>query len=97
MEIVGELKEIHPDRLCVLLSEKNQEIDVFYTPSRLSGVKWLVVRERVKLNLILQTVKIGNDRLAKFWLHFIISPTPPKPKSRGKGEGDFDWSKNRGN
>ena len=95
MEIRGELKSIHPDRLTVIANEKDQEIDVFYTPTRLTEVKILVVRERVIFETILQQVDVGGEKLGKFWLNHILHPRPPLPKKRGKGESDRDWAEGK--
>ncbi|MFP7656069.1 hypothetical protein [Chryseobacterium proteolyticum] len=95
MEIRGELQAINADRLILIAAEKNQILDIFYTPSRLPEIKILVPREKVIFDVILQTVEIKGEKLGKFWLNHILFPRPPLPPSRKKGDSDRNWAQNQ--
>ncbi|WP_418124229.1 hypothetical protein ACNFU2_06435 [Chryseobacterium sp. PTM-20240506] len=97
MEIRGELKAILPDRLTVISNDKDQELDVFFTDSKLDDIKILIVPEKVHLSVRTQSIEIQGMKLGKFWLSFIISPGKPLPEKRGKGQGDYNWAHNQVN
>lgn len=74
MEIKGIIKSKHVDQIRLITSDKQQEIDVFYTESKKFDIEELIESEEVILEVTAQSIDYYSLKLAKFWLHKIISP-----------------------
>ena len=74
MEIRGTIKSIHVDQIRLITSDKNQEIDIFYTEVKKFDVEELVENERVVLDVRVQSVDYYGLKLGKFWLSQIVFP-----------------------
>lgn len=90
MEIAGIILEITSRLIRISTYEKKQEIDVYYTATNAEDVKALIKYEMVKFEIKLQSVEVGDEKLARCWLTFIISPTKrqvSKPEEEKQGWG----------
>lgn len=74
MEIRGTIKSIHVDQIRLITSDKNQEIDIFYTEVKKFDVEERVENERVVLDVRVQSVDYYGLKLGKFWLSQIVFP-----------------------
>lgn len=74
MEIRGTIKSIHVDQIRLITSDKNQEIDIFYTALKKFDVEELVENERVVLDVRVQSIDYYGLKLGKFWLSQIVFP-----------------------
>ena len=74
MEIKGIIKSKHVDQIRLITTDKQQEIDVFYTDSKKFDIEELIESEQVILEVTAQSVDYYSLKLAKFWLQKIVFP-----------------------
>lgn len=73
MLISGYVTEVKPDRFSIEIARK-QIVDIFYTKNCEEDVKELFVNVYFEGYVILQEIRVGNERLAKLWLQHIHTP-----------------------
>lgn len=97
MEIKGVIKSKHVDQIRLVTSDKNQEVDIFFTESKKFDVEELTERETVILAVTMQSVDFHSLKLGKLWLKEIVSPKKPKRQTshKGKGGGTVNWGLSR--
>lgn len=91
MEIRGIIKSKHLDHIRIVTSEKEQEIDVFYTEMRKYDVEELLESEQIILDVKIQSTDYYGLKLGKFWLSDILFPKKnyeyrKKPKKRERDQ-----------
>lgn len=91
MEIRGIIKSKHLDHIRIVTSEKEQEIDVFYTEMRKYDVEELLENEQIILDVRIQSTDYYGLKLGKFWLSDIVFPKKnyeyrKKPKKRERDQ-----------
>ena len=91
MEIRGIIKSKHLDHIRIVTSEKEQEIDVFYTEMRKYDVEELLESEQIILDVKIQSTDYYGLKLGKFWLSDIVFPKKnyeyrKKPKKRERDQ-----------
>lgn len=91
MEIRGIIKSKHLDHIRIVTSEKEQEIDVFYTEMRNYDVEELLESEQIILDVKIQSTDYYGLKLGKFWLSDIVFPKKnyeyrKKPKKRERDQ-----------
>ncbi|WP_125201701.1 hypothetical protein [Chryseobacterium sp. SC28] len=74
-----------------MTSEKEQEIDVFYTEMRKYDVEELLESEQIILDVKIQSTDYYGLKLGKFWLSDIVFPKKnyeyrKKPKKRERDQ-----------
>lgn len=75
----------------IVTSEKEQEIDVFYTEMRKYDVEELLESEQIILDVKIQSTDYYGLKLGKFWLSDIVFPKKnyeyrKKPKKRERDQ-----------
>ena len=75
----------------IVTSEKEQEIDVFYTEMRKYDVEELLENEQIILDVRIQSTDYYGLKLGKFWLSDIVFPKKnyeyrKKPKKRERDQ-----------
>ncbi|MPM71151.1 hypothetical protein SDC9_118114 [bioreactor metagenome] len=75
----------------IVTSEKEQEIDVFYTEMRNYDVEELLESEQIILDVKIQSTDYYGLKLGKFWLSDIVFPKKnyeyrKKPKKRERDQ-----------
>ena len=91
MEIRAFIKSKHLDHIRIVTSEKEQEIDVFYTEMRNYDVEELLESEQIILDVKIQSTDYYGLKLGKFWLSDIVFPKKnyeyrKKPKKRERDQ-----------
>lgn len=79
------------DHIRIVTSEKEQEIDVFYTEMRKYDVEELLENEQIILDVRIQSTDYYGLKLGKFWLSDIVFPKKnyeyrKKPKKRERDQ-----------
>ncbi|KIA82604.1 hypothetical protein OA84_10655 [Kaistella solincola] len=90
MEIRGTIKSIHVDQIRLITTDKNQEIDIFYTEIKKFDVEELVENERVVLDVRIQSIDYYGLKLGKFWLSQIVFPKKSYEYRRKPNKRDRD-------
>ena len=93
MEIVGIILEITNAFIRLEINDKKQQLDIYYIINNKEEVENLLIYEMVKFSVKLQTVDYGNEKLAKCWLSYIISPSPKNPSK--KKDEPRNWAERR--
>jgi hypothetical protein len=93
MEIAGIVLEITVSFIRLETSDKKQQIDIYYIRNNKEEVENLLIHEMVKFSVKLQSVDHGNEKLARCWLSFIISPGAYPPSK--KKEEHRNWAERR--
>jgi|GEM_PF-5414287 len=91
MEIRGFIKSKHLNHIRIVTSEKEQEIDVFYTEMRNYDVEELLESEQIILDVKIQSTDYYGLKLGKFWMSDIVFPKKnyeyrKKPKKRERDQ-----------
>jgi len=93
MEIAGFVLEITETFIRLETNDKKQQIDVYFTENDKDEVGKLMIHQMVKFSVKLQSVDHGNEKLARCWFSYIISPSPKNPSK--KKEETRNWAERR--
>ena len=80
MEIHGEIISKHVDQIRVMLYDKKQIVDVFFTESHKFDVEELSPGQKIIFIIRIQSVDYYSLKLGKFWLHDIKLPAKKSSK-----------------